>query len=686
MPFYNKNGVFLLKPLFLLFSKWYYFNKVEVIFTREEIVKKLCVVLCLAVMLSALGILAACVGEPELVSVTVEGNYQTDYRHGDTFDKQHLIVIANYDDETTAVVTDYTLDKTVLSYGDDTVTVTYLDKSVDITIFVGKGTQNAPTALLYEIDDNAIVIVPADDGNYEYNFENQGWSDTLRYGDLTYGQTYTVAVRYAATDTHEASESFSREIYLPKGNREAPQLIYSLSGRELTLDGGEGLEYSVDGGEYCKNLYYRDLSYGTHTIDVRYEETDEYNASPATSATVEVKSLADEYNYFSSVYTSLRSESDIRLHTMTYDMLVKMLSCDGNYYLYFGGAWDNKSQNNIKTVNDLAKQNGFEVYNFDLKLDGGIGESMNYSDSLYDGSQVPYEALYLNYTPDDGRLLEDLSLKMVYTRDTLKTLLQSDTLPDATFMAVQVTNGQANIVRQASAAADMSYVASAFESPDTFDYFAYADFHISDGDFTADSGSVFEAVTYHQLIDMLRYAGESKSFELLLGGAWCANTKAVVKFTDQAVKENGGKTVYFFDTNLNGYADMQRLQIRISDNVNQTAMDVSFNKLYAYLMYYMGDYRAATAEDTSRDIVIGGVNYARTITPSLISFVYDGESGCYKPLLWVDAEYTWDETSAPQSPEAEAWMAAVNNLYNINTAVAADGQSAPPVVSGALLK
>jgi len=80
---------------------------------------------------------------------------------------------------------------------------------------------------------------------------------------------------------------------------------------------------------------------------------------------------ADEYNYYRSVYSSLKDEKDIRIHSMVFLQLTMMMKTPGEYLIYTGGAWDSKAQANIKAVNDLAIKYDVQVYNLDLKLDGG---------------------------------------------------------------------------------------------------------------------------------------------------------------------------------------------------------------------------------------------------------------------------------------------------------------------------
>ena len=111
---------------------------------------------------------------------------------------------------------------------------------------------------------------------------------------------------------------------------------------------------------------------------------------------------ADDYNYYRSVYSSLKDEEDIRIHSMVFMQLTMMLRTPGQYLIYTGGAWDSKAQANIKAVNDIAKAYDVQVYNLDLRLDGGISMdsklASNYKqEKLKDNTVVDYaKGLYVN--------------------------------------------------------------------------------------------------------------------------------------------------------------------------------------------------------------------------------------------------------------------------------------------------
>ena len=96
---------------------------------------------------------------------------------------------------------------------------------------------------------------------------------------------------------------------------------------------------------------------------------------------------ADDYNYYRSVYSSLKDEEDIRIHSMVFMQLTMMLRTPGQYLIYTGGAWDSKAQANIKAVNDIAKAYDVQVYNLDLKLDGGLSETFTGADLTKYGSE-----------------------------------------------------------------------------------------------------------------------------------------------------------------------------------------------------------------------------------------------------------------------------------------------------------
>lgn len=58
---------------------------------------------------------------------------------------------------------------------------------------------------------------------------------------------------------------------------------------------------------------------------------------------------------------------------------------------------------------------------------------------------------------------------------------------------------------------------------------------------------MYEHVTYHQLKQILASDG---NYAILLGGSWCPNTQAVIKYINEYAKKHNIDKVYFFDTKL----------------------------------------------------------------------------------------------------------------------------------------
>ena len=87
---------------------------------------------------------------------------------------------------------------------------------------------------------------------------------------------------------------------------------------------------------------------------------------------------------------------------------------------------------------------------------------------------------------------------------------------------------------------------------DSFSYYASTAWtHLSD------PAPVFKTTTYEQLINLFESDG---TYLILFGGEWCGNTQAVIGLINEVAKEYGVKTIYNFDTKLDGAT----LQIRDS--------------------------------------------------------------------------------------------------------------------------
>lgn len=65
-------------------------------------------------------------------------------------------------------------------------------------------------------------------------------------------------------------------------------------------------------------------------------------------------------------------------------------------------------------------------------------------------------------------------------------------------------------------------------------------------DYLEDANNVFKSISLEDLIKKL----EKDTFVLYVGGAWCPNCQAIVKFVNDVAKANNISTVYNFDTRI----------------------------------------------------------------------------------------------------------------------------------------
>lgn len=84
--------------------------------------------------------------------------------------------------------------------------------------------------------------------------------------------------------------------------------------------------------------------------------------------------IASSYNEFAGTTIFDESDLDIVLDPVTYDELLQILDSEGNYVFLFGCSWCPNTRAIAKLVNQYAKDYQIDaVYNWDTKLDGGIG-------------------------------------------------------------------------------------------------------------------------------------------------------------------------------------------------------------------------------------------------------------------------------------------------------------------------
>lgn len=98
-------------------------------------------------------------------------------------------------------------------------------------------------------------------------------------------------------------------------------------------------------------------------------------AIPGEAATLSNNDyIPASYNEFAGTTIFDESDLDIVIDPVTYDELQLILQSEGNYVFIFGCSWCANTRAIAKLVNEYAKKFNIDaVYNWDAKLDGGIG-------------------------------------------------------------------------------------------------------------------------------------------------------------------------------------------------------------------------------------------------------------------------------------------------------------------------
>ena len=220
------------------------------------------------------------------------------------------------------------------------------------------------------------------------------------------------------------------------------------------------------------------------------------------------------------------------------------------------------------------------------------------------------------------------------------------------------------------------------------------DYDTATDGFLEGSGSVYEVITLHEFIDILKNVKEG-DFNVFFGGAWCPNTQSIAKITSEMAQDYGINRIFFFDPNLDGsasvYIDGQSvstgMNIRTS---NQEAVDegkpsvsavdqsnMTFSGLYAYLLdtikaggqeytsYWNTQWKSDMLGKGNRyQLFINGEIYTRMCVPNIMGFT--GTDAGAKLEIWKEAEYYWADTSVADSPVRIAWDNAIKEVFEAN--------------------
>ena len=97
-------------------------------------------------------------------------------------------------------------------------------------------------------------------------------------------------------------------------------------------------------------------------------------------------------------------------------------------------------------------------------------------------------------------------------------------------------------------------------------------------EYLKDGNNVFVSISYEDLMKKL----DSDTFILYVGGAWCPNCQAVVKFINQVAKENNIDKVYNFDTRISSVKTKEK-DIRNCNGDAQTILYRDFIEAIGYV-------------------------------------------------------------------------------------------------------
>lgn len=97
-------------------------------------------------------------------------------------------------------------------------------------------------------------------------------------------------------------------------------------------------------------------------------------------------------------------------------------------------------------------------------------------------------------------------------------------------------------------------------------------------EYLKDENNVFVSIRYEDLMERL----DSDTFILYVGGAWCPNCQASVKFINEAAKELNIDKVYNFDTRISSLKTAEK-DIRNCNNAAQESLYRAFIETIGYV-------------------------------------------------------------------------------------------------------
>lgn len=149
-------------------------------------------------------------------------------------------------------------------------------------------------------------------------------------------------------------------------------------------------------------------------------------------------------------------------------------------------------------------------------------------------------------------------------------------------------------------------------------------------DYLKDENNVLVSIRYEDLIKKL----EKDTFILYVGGAWCPNCQAVIKFINQTAKELGIEKVYNFDTRISSLKTGEK-DIRNCNNDAQTNL---YRTLINALGYVNPNGTTTEGTDIPRLAVpaVFVVKEGKVVKVVVKEYFYDEE----KDFLYINGDET----------------------------------------------
>lgn len=412
-------------------------------------------------------------------------------------------------------------------------------------------------------------------------------------------------------------------------------------------------------------------------------------------------------SYYNADYEYLNDANSV-YQSITWEEAVYLFQQEGNYLILLGGSWCGNTTSVIDYVNEAAKAAGVTtVYNLDFRLDGATGDTHIRETNTSSKSGAAYNFLYGELVT---RYLTNLNDWVEYTVDSDSALTYTNaegnevTVPKAQVPFLFIYNKDNTVNNKGQSEEGKTYpivygfekmvyrtedgeglVSYTFEGetpvatpvtdyPEQLNDAIFSHIGTGEGQITLSSftdadyirlaynersgKTIFEeddqinikTVTYKQLNWLLQQEG---NYLLLLGGAWCGNTQAVISIINDYAVAND-VTVYNFDTKLDGgYAKKYwgysgDVHIRDSKNVFANLyvdlvntyfdnIETEYTVESGNYIYYLSD-----PEDESTEVIANKLQVPYFLAYNKDTVDNDGHD---TPILsYVEKMYVLDET------------------------------------------